>query len=490
MRDLRQMAADLVDRPLAVPSSMDALHARAVDYRRRRQLRSTSLAIVALVLVSAVGLQAGWADERAPGQRVHIADSPGTVDTTITLPSPVGELLPPPLGGTTTTTTAPPSTTTSTTRPSTPPTTQPPAGGQECPANAGATDAGVTGTTVDIVARQRLGTSWAGLRSVIDQANRDGGVCGRVIRLTQVTTGNALPPSSSYFALVPDSHDPAIDPAGVPVVGSDGLAAAEYRSDWVWPVGTAATSQAHIAVRHAYDAGARTFGIVYDKRAFGTEADTAFANAVTRLTGADPKASVGVDAGKPSYASEFQTFAGGCGSGGCDLMLLALDANTALAFLSEGTQRGKVETAALSPVISLAFAQSCKSACDKLVLWAPYQLPYDQSDPDVAQYVTDMRAMSPSTDVYDVNNLRGYVAGKALVAALRQVGPNLTRARLQQVLDATRYSSGLVPLVNWTDNALGNLAAKGVQIQAGGGFGGFREVSGWITDPWAGQDRP
>jgi hypothetical protein len=77
-----------------------------------------------------------------------------------------------------------------------------------------------------------------------------------------------------------------------------------------------------------------------------------------------------------------------------------------------------------------------------------------------------------------------------LVDALKRVGPNLTRARLAQVLDSTQnFTTGLTRPLSWSAaNHYSNTAAQAFAVQSKNGFSGFRFIRDYLTDPWIGQD--
>jgi hypothetical protein len=163
--------------------------------------------------------------------------------------------------------------------------------------NGGNTATGVTGSQITVattdvtsgVGRDFLQEAARGMKAAITQVNRAGGICGRQI--------NLLPPVNSgwsrtegqrdienfihgdVFALVgePDSEglagaidSGAIDNAGMPVVGTDGMLADQYQSPWVWPVAASTVTNMHVIVKYALDHGwatsAKDFAIIFDTK--------------------------------------------------------------------------------------------------------------------------------------------------------------------------------------------------------------------------------
>jgi ABC-type branched-subunit amino acid transport system substrate-binding protein len=461
---------------------MDQVAARAGAIRRRRHVRLSAAAVAGLLVVSlaAVNLY----DPAEGSRRVTVADDTGGPD--LTLPS----LLPDGVGGPALP--GPGSTTTTTTRqggsgPSTTTTTASPVHQEDAclsGRNSGASDAGVTATGIEVVVQSGVsGQQNVGVRAVVDAVNQGGGICGRRISARYIDSGQPLPAGDTYFAAIPDAGAGAAVPSGVPAVGGDGLVHAEYQP-WSWPVGTSAAAQARIMAKHAYDLGARTFGVAYEKQfPYGTEAAASFRDEVKRLTGSDPQASAGLDTAKSSYVAEANQFNSACGTQ-CDFVLLALARYTASNFLRDA-QPGRVGTGGLSMLTGEAFARSCGTPCDGLWVWSPFRPPVgdDANDPAVAAYVNAVKAQRPDADQYDATVERGYVGAKLLMAAIRGAGPGLTRARLRDVLNQMSYAGGLTVPLTWRADHIANDAAAAVSMRTGGGgFAGFRTETGFVMD--------
>jgi ABC-type branched-subunit amino acid transport system substrate-binding protein len=129
------------------------------------------------------------------------------------------------------------------------------------------------------------------------------------------------------------------------------------------------------------------------------------------------------------------------------------------------------------------------SACDGLLAWTGFTPPITPftGDPDVAEYDA---AMGGSTNAATTG---AYVAAKVLVAALRQAGPNLTRATLRRALDDLTFTSGLASRLDWGPrlpvDRVANLSARAVRMTVSGGtFRGWTDAgTGWVRDPWPGS---
>jgi hypothetical protein len=259
------------------------------------------------------------------------------------------------------------------------------------------------------------------------------------------------------------------------------------------------------------------FSIVYDRKyRFGLEGAYAFNQAVKRLTGSDvpgyhdpfgdPRCDrrfCAIEAGASSYNDKARTLREGCnetrlGAGdGCDFNALLLEPNEALTWYNSGGKTateftaGGFGAAAAQPVFTRQFGLQCQKTCDQLVVWTGFNPPIERFAglPSVQQYVNDIRAQSATTDVNNQFLEGGYVGMILLVDALKQVGANLTRASLRQVLDSMTLDTGLTKPLTWRENHFANRSAQGFRINYTASFAGWTEVTkGWVDDPWVGQD--
>lgn len=388
--------------------------------------------------------------------------------------------------------------------------------------NGGDTDTGVSADEIKLastvaesgIARSFLADAKYGMISVVNQVNRAGGICGRQLSLKLVDDGwNRVTGETDirnfihegYFALavVPSSEGlnaasehGDIDAAGIPAVGSDGMLNSQYTDPWIWPVATSTVSTVHIAARHMYDAGVRSFGLVYDKDYhFGIEGAEAFQEAVKRLPGATLKADVGIPSGQQTYDSYVSKFEDGCRP--CDGTFMLLEPNTAINWIgsdhSEGHYVfGKKRTDGPQPLFTSSFGQTCGGLCNNMWVWTGYQAPYPPfaDDPADAAYINAIHSVSASADTSNQFLEGAYVGMRLLVDALEKVGPDLTRARLRQVLDSMTFKSGLTKPEQWRPgDHYANTSMLGFTIQYSGGFNGFQYMNtDWVDDPWAKLD--
>lgn len=404
--------------------------------------------------------------------------------------------------------------------------------------NGGATDTGVTDREIRLattVVKSGVGRSFLGevdvaMDAVIARVNQSGGICGRQLSLKKVDDGwkasegqqtikrfiqegyFAMPvaPSSEGLRLAANSGD--IDRAGIPVVGTDGMLMHQYTDKWIWSVATSTSSQMHIMAKNAYDRGARTFGLVWEQNyRFGVEGEAAFKGALSRLDGAELVANQPIQGGaQGSYSNEVSSFNGKCNpSGGepedsCDFVALLLEPQTAGAWVRDGGYlgdgNGAIGAGGAQPLFGRDFAEDfaarCPSPCTTdFWVWTSFKPPLSpfDSEPSVAQYANTMRSYNASADRDNQFVQGGYDGMLLLVEALQKVGPNLTRDRLRATLDSMCFDSGLAAERCYRpgDHFANTSALAYELVVSQGSFSGFRYTrSGFVEDPWVGQDIP
>lgn len=387
--------------------------------------------------------------------------------------------------------------------------------------NGGSTDQGVSADVVKMattVAESGEGASFLGqvrfaMDAVVNRVNRDGGICGRRWAIEyrddgwNAQTGAqylrnfiqqgifAIPvgPSSEGLRVVIDSGD--IDRSQIPVVGTDGLLRNQYTKGdgsaqpWVWPVAAATVSSARIMVAEAYKRGARNFSVVFEKNyRFGVEAAEAFNDHVKKLTGkavagynaeySCEQRFCGINGGSSSYSQEVASFEEG------DFVALFLEPTTALRWMGDANAKAnsaiKYGYGAAQPLFTKSFASGCRQKCHGMLVWTGFRPPIESyaNDPAVKRYVQDLKRTKPDADEFNAFTEGGYVGMLLLEAAMRKVGPDLTRARLKAALDTTCLDTGLLirgKLCYNPNNRFANTYMQGFAIQYSGTFAGWRE---------------
>jgi ABC-type branched-subunit amino acid transport system substrate-binding protein len=404
--------------------------------------------------------------------------------------------------------------------------------------NGGRTDRGVTGSEIKLgativssgIGASFLGPVRIGMTAAKNDINRAGGICGRQISLKLVDDGwdaqrgytyirnliegdkvfaLAVNPSSEGLRIA--SNEGYFSKTRTPVIGTDGMLNSQYVDPWLWPVAASTVSTMHIMAADAYKrTRARNFSIIYDSQYhFGVEGAFAFNAAVKRLTGKDiPGYTRGansgcsgrfcaISAGKSNYASENKKFNDACftGQDRCDFAALLLEPTEALSFTQAGFSARFVAGMGLAQTLfSRSFATGCASICDGATVWTGYNPPIEAlaSAPKVAAYVNAVRQVDPSVDIYNQFLEGGYSGMLLTIEALKRTGPQLTRDGVARVLDSLDYDNGLSTPLRWRPGQhYANVAMQPFEIQYKSAFNGFRAAgTGWVKDPWVGQDTP
>jgi ABC-type branched-subunit amino acid transport system substrate-binding protein len=392
--------------------------------------------------------------------------------------------------------------------------------------NGGATDQGVTATTVRLattVVESGIGRAFLrdvrfAMEAVKVKVNQAGGICGRRLEIKYIDDAweaqrganylrnlinskvFAVPigPSSEGLNAVIQSGD--FDKAQIPVVGTDGMLILQYTKPgggaqpWVWPVAAATVASARIMALEAHNRGIKNFSIVFDKNyRFGREGALAFNAQVKRITGSnipgfDPNLNgcsesfCGIVAGQSSYPEVGQFKPG-------DFVALFLEPQTAQTWMNDpnvdaATQR---QYGAAQPLFTRSFAMSCQRKCDQMMVWTGFK-PYIESyinDPAVREYVRDLERVNPQADEYNAFAEGAYLGMQLLVEAMKKVGPNLTRLGLKHALDTMDLSTGLTlpgRLRYTPGNRFVTTTMQGFVIQNKGTFSGWR-AGPIVTDP-------
>lgn len=400
-------------------------------------------------------------------------------------------------------------------------------------ANGGATDRGVTADRINLsttIVASGIGASFLGemkyaMEAVAREVNGQGGICGRKLHVEtrddswDASTGSQylrnyiedknkfgvpVGASSEGLGVVIDAGD--LDRAQFPVVGSDGLAINQYLNKqgqaqpWVWPIATATVSEARIMANEAYQRGARNMGVVFDRDYhFGKEAAAAFNAEVKRLTGQQVQGYnsnntcqqrfCGIGAGQNSYAGDVSKFYGS----NPDFVALFLEPDTAHTWMQDpntpGANTGKIKYgyAGAQPLFTHQFESNCREKCDQMVVWSGFKPNVEKyrNDPAVAAYVRALKATYRQADEYNQFTQSAYVGMQFLVAALKKVGPELTRGRLKAVLDHMTYDNALTlqgRLTFTPTSRFANTTMQGFVMQYKGTPGGWR-LGPIVKDP-------
>ncbi|HXA28691.1 MAG TPA: ABC transporter substrate-binding protein [Candidatus Angelobacter sp.] len=417
------------------------------------------------------------------------------------------------------------------------------AGGAQCAAgkNGGSTGApGVSGTSINIASTivttgegsGFLGEAVSGMQAAINEANNAGGVCGRRISLSTVnddwnpTTGQTdianFINQGNVFALVgePDSEglgaaidSGAIGRAQIPVVGTDGMLKDQYNQQWVWPVAASTVSNMHIAAQYAVQKwNAKHVGIVFDTSyKFGKEGAAAFDQEMKRLTGSDingyaqnadgnscVQAYCGIQTnGQTDFSSAIHTLNSACNP--CDAVMMLLEPKPMETWMQADSPANCGCTwykhlAGGEPLFDDNLGSTCGGNCSAMTVFTGYHpaiQPFDAEKP-VYTYAQSLRSVCPSCDAHNEFTEGAYLGTKLFIEACKQVGPNLTRDALRQVLNSATFDLGLTnPLRFGNNQHLANTSMAGFADNAppNGSFNGWNYLAtGFLNDPAPGQD--
>lgn len=507
MSDLRHLHLTLVRNGLVPTPPYDAVVGRARSIRRRQSLVAVAGVGLLMVLVASSLRSVGLED--AGNDRTRVGSMGTTTTSSAAATAPLGD------SEAASPTTGSPGGTPGTNAPIVAdPRTSPPPGFQcRAGANAGATGKGVTADRIHLLGAAQIDgpaktlledvpLAW---KAVIDRVNRDGGICGRTVRLSVVNRLLEEPRdlgAEEYVGMLLGPLDPnigdhlrdgSVDRWGIPIVGGDGDRS-QFTSPWLWSVDLPTAAFARIGVDEAYRTGARTFAVVYDSE-IAADAPGTVAGYVGTLAGAELRGAVALDPQAPSYSTQAAELRGACGQGGCEAVVLALLPQTATKWLQANGSLGTRRTAAAPSLLADGFGNDCVrehgAACELIRIWTGMTpaLGTFRADPDVAHYVDDLgerNAMNPWTE-------SAYVAAHVMVAALQRAGPRLDRASLRAALDELSYQSGLVSQLDWgprvPDERVGNTSAQAVRPRtSAGAFVHFVDAgTGWVRDPWPGR---
>lgn len=408
-------------------------------------------------------------------------------------------------------------------------------GGGSC-GGGGATDTGVTATSIKLgatvaesgIAKSFLGEARQGMEAYKSRVNASGGVCGRMLTIKYVDDGwdpkvgkanlenlineekvFALAVSPSSEGVTAASTAGVFRSAGVPVVGTNGLDASQYRDPFIWPVAAATVTLMHVMMKKAWDSGARNPAIVYDNQyKFGVEGANAFAKAYERLSG-KPIPGVGkscgsgsrfcgVSAGTGQYGNQVSIINNACKQApACDYLVLLMEPDTAQQWMATpgaptAEQFPKGGLGAAQPLFTYNFGTTCGDKCNGVQVWTGYNPPIEQfaNTPGVRQYVNDLKAQSGSADAFNQFTEGSYLGMQLLVAGLQKAGGNLTRTGLRTALDSMSLDTGLAAAPeSWSAGqhfAVGG--GQGFTMQSQNGFSGWRASTPFMKDPWLGQD--
>lgn len=290
--------------------------------------------------------------------------------------------------------------------------------------------------------------------------NEMGGLCGRALQLVDRGFGAIPDDVVAVLGLPVDQvldaaiSDGSLARSGLPVVGGDGLSAVQHDAPFVYPVGTSAAALSRIAVKQAWERGARTFAVVHDAtRPFGTESASAV-NDYVRQLGGTVKVTIPLDAQEATSVTPSEAFGRACANQGCDFVFLALLPDLASDWLMKNPHVARIEMSGLPTLLTSAFADACfKSSnqrCDGITAWSGFIPPFGvHADNLEALYAWDPLGEGRGSAMVEA----AIVGARVLLEALEATGPGLSRDSLRRTLDAFTFTSYVSAPLRWPQGA-------------------------------------
>ncbi|HVS40670.1 MAG TPA: ABC transporter substrate-binding protein [Candidatus Dormibacteraeota bacterium] len=379
------------------------------------------------------------------------------------------------------------------------------------PGAGGATDTGVTASSIKLghigIYSGPVGSFGANLsyacRATLQTANDQGGINGRKYDVLvrddawDATKGSAavrdLVERQNVFAMactqsVPtnDAITPYLDQQKVPNVGNDGWGEAQYGGAWSFPVGASAYNEAQNLADYQVAHGTRKAGVLYLNNTTGQ----AFADAYTKIL----EASGGQMAVR--QAANFDdpgtsTFLAQCRVNNVDTITTMVDPGIFARMVREAAAQGYKPVhgysgnAALYFEVTPSFTGPTAVGTIAAIDWTPD----DPAGPSAGsagyrQYKQTVEHYYPNIDHSNWTKA-AYVGGTMLNEALHRLGLNLTRQRLKDDLDRlVGFDTGLGPKITFSvGHHRSNKTTYLVQLQDVGGKLAWKYIAGPIVNP-------
>jgi ABC-type branched-subunit amino acid transport system substrate-binding protein len=386
-----------------------------------------------------------------------------------------------------------------------------PGGAVPNPGAGGATDTGVTASSIKLghigIYSGPVGSFGANLsyacRATLQSANDTGGINGRKYDVLvrddawDATKGSAavrdLVERQNVFAMacsqsVPtnDAITPYLDSQKVPNVGSDGWGEAQYGGAWSFPVGASAVNQAQNLADYQVAHGTKKVGVLYLNNTTGQ----AYADAYKKILEASGGQMV------VSQAANFDdpgtsTFLAQCRVNNVDTITTMLDPGIFARMVREAAAQsykpphGYSGNAALYFQVTPSFTGPTASGTIAAIDW----IPDDPTGPSASSagfrlYRQTVEHYYPNIDHSNWTKA-AYVGGTMLNEALKRLGLNLTRQRLKDDLDKLQgFDTGLGPKVSFSvGHHRSNKTTYLVQLQDEGGKLVWKYIAGPIVNP-------
>jgi len=356
---------------------------------------------------------------------------------------------------------------------------QAPAGG-----NGGATDTGVSSDTIKIGATFFNGNYLDKYSQVTENAakayfqyvNDQGGICGRKIAFLPCdTAGTAdgtqgclskLADQDKVFLMGPsldfnlNTVQPTLQSHKLPWVGDSGLYSEEFQSPWMFPTQIPGQDVgAMIATYAGQTLHIKKAGISYLNDVAGPDCTKRAQQAAQRL-GYDASPTASNQQVETSLDSQVSTLK----NAGVQAVLFCNDPVNTIKFIQSCQRNGWHPVFVGGFVAADDVPQAAGSYAVGMYGFTGYDF-YNSNTPGIQQYRAITENYFPNT-FHHFYEQAAYIGAEAIVAALRQVGPNLTRpAFLTALKSMTDYDTGMGLHINFA-NIGGSQHPSGIMLQA------------------------
>jgi branched-chain amino acid transport system substrate-binding protein len=303
----------------------------------------------------------------------------------------------------------------------------------------------------------------SGLSAAITSANKAGGINGRMISLmtlddkfsvaaTEENVRQLVQQKQAIALLCPTGTPSALAQARlatelqVPLIGpGSGSGVLAKYSDWVFTTRARLRTEIEAIIQHGARIGVKTIGIVYGDNAGGKEA-LAHATALAK----EQQVNLIVSAAIKDDLSNASEAAANVSNLKPNIVILACTAGAAIAYLRVKTNA--VAHYGISFVNPAAVYASLKEKGAGLVVAQVTPSPQNILIPVVSAFAFDMKASQQTLRTHA--SLEGYIAGRVLIRALKNLPETNTGLGLVKGLRATKMDLGGID-INFTNSEVG-----------------------------------
>ncbi|HVE27845.1 MAG TPA: ABC transporter substrate-binding protein [Sporichthya sp.] len=353
-----------------------------------------------------------------------------------------------------------------------------PAGG-----NGGATDTGVTATTIKVGGTFFNGgfldkygqAAESSARAYFDYVNDSGGICGRKIEYIPCdTAGTAngttgcltkLADQDKVFMMGPsldfnlDIVQPGLEQRKLPWVGSSGLYDAEFASPWMFPTQIPGGAVGALITTHTIrELGLKKIGVSFLRNGAGPSCTEQ-----TKKTAAALGGQVVQVAGNGDVETSLDSQVAALKNAGAEAVLFCNDPVNTVKYI-QAAQRVGWHPVFFGGFVAAADVPQAAGTYGKGMYGLTMYDFYNANTPGVQQYRKITEFYFPNTFHHFYEQVT-YVGAAAIVAALRATGPDVTRAEfLKQLKRMTSFDVGLGLKLNFAN--LRGSTPSGVIIKA------------------------